>query len=82
MRRKGRFFVYINIEKMLISISRDLLKEKGPGIAELKRADAQTLRLQSQLLSLIYDADLAVRCRRNPLLGRWPEGRTPGPRLL
>lgn len=49
--------MYINIEKMLTSISRDLLKEKGPGIAELKRAYTQTLRLQSQLLSLIYDAE-------------------------
>ncbi len=49
--------MYINIEKTLATISRDLLKEKGPRIAELKRAYAQTLRLQSQLLSLIYDAE-------------------------
>ncbi len=49
--------MYINTERTLASISRDLLKEKGPGIAELKRAYAQTLRLQSQLLSLIYDAE-------------------------
>ena len=49
--------MYINIEKTLVSIGRDLLKEKGPNIVELKRAYAQTLRLQSQLLSLIYDAE-------------------------
>lgn len=49
--------MYINIEKTLAAISRDLLKEKGPGITELKRAYAQTLWLQSQLLSLIYDAE-------------------------
>lgn len=49
--------MYINIEKTLVSIGRDLLKEKGPNIAELKRAYAQTIRLQSQLLSLIYDAE-------------------------
>lgn len=32
-------------------------KEESPSIAALKRAYAQTLRLQSQLLSLIYDAE-------------------------
>lgn len=49
--------MYINIEKTLAAISRDLLKEKGTNIAELKRAYAQILRLQSQLLSLIYDVE-------------------------
>ena len=49
--------MYINIEKTLASISRNLLKEKGPDIRGLKRAYAQTIRLQSQLLSLIYDAE-------------------------
>ena len=49
--------MYINIEKTLASISRNLLKEKGPDIRGLKRAYAQTTRLQSQLLSLIYDAE-------------------------
>lgn len=39
--------MYINIEKTLVSIGRDLLKKKGPNIAEVKRAYAQTLRLQS-----------------------------------
>ena len=49
--------MYIDVEKTLAAIGRELLKEKEPGTAELKRAYAQTLRLQSQLLSLIYDAE-------------------------
>lgn len=44
--------MYINIEKTLASIGRDLLKERGPDTADLKQAYAQTLRLQSQLLVL------------------------------
>ena len=47
----------INVEKTLATIGRELLKESDPGSAELKRAYAQTLRLQSQLLSLIYDVE-------------------------
>ena len=49
--------MYIDIEKTLASIGRDLLKERGPDTADLKRAYAQALRLQSQLLSLIYDGE-------------------------
>ena len=49
--------MYINVEKTLAAIGRDLQKESDPGSAELKRAYAQALRLQSQLLSLIYDAE-------------------------
>lgn len=49
--------MYINVEKTLAAIGRELLKESDPGSAELKRAYAQILRLQSQLLSLIYDAE-------------------------
>ena len=49
--------MYVDVEKTLAAIGRDLLKEKGPAKPELKRAYAQTLRLQSQLLSLIYDAE-------------------------
>ena len=49
--------MYIDVEKTLAAIGRDLQKESDPGTAELKRAYAQTLRLQSQLLSLIYDAE-------------------------
>ena len=49
--------MYINIDKTLASIGRALLKERGPDIADLKRAYAQTLRLQSRLLSLIYDVE-------------------------
>ena len=49
--------MFVDVEKTLAAIGRDLLKEKGPAKPELKRAYAQTLRLQSQLLSLIYDAE-------------------------
>ena len=49
--------MYVDVEKTLAAIGRELLKEKEPGTAELKQAYAQTLRLQSQLLSLIYDAE-------------------------
>lgn len=38
-------------------IERDILKNGGAGLAELKRAYSQTLRLQSQILSLIYDRE-------------------------
>ena len=54
--------MYIDVEKTLAAIGRDLQRESGPGSAELKRAYAQTLRLQSQLLSLIYDVEDYFRC--------------------
>ena len=56
--------MYIDVEKTLAAIGRELLKEKEPGTDELKRAYAQTLRLQSQLLSLIYDAEDFMRSGR------------------
>lgn len=62
--------MYISIEKTISSISRNLLKEKGPGVVELKRAYAQTLRLQSQLLSLIYDAETFGRSVQQETLAR------------
>ena len=49
--------MYVDVEKTLATIGRELLKEKESGTDELKRAYAHTLRLQSQLLSLIYDAE-------------------------
>ena len=39
------------------AIERDILKNGGTGLPELKRAYSQTLRLQSQILSLIYDRE-------------------------
>ena len=49
--------MYIDVEKTLAAIGRYLLKKKEPAKVEMKRAYTQTLRLQSQLLSLIYDAE-------------------------
>ena len=62
--------MYIEVEKTLAAIGRELLKEKEPGTTELKRAYAQTLRLQSQLLSLIYDAEDFERSARQESFAR------------
>ena len=62
--------MYIDVEKTLAAIRRELLKKKEPGTAELKRAYAQTLRLQSQLLSLIYDAEDFMRSERQESFAR------------
>ena len=62
--------MYIDVEKTLAAIRRELLKKKEPGTAELKRAYAQTLRLQSQLLSLIYDAEDFRRSERQESFAR------------
>lgn len=39
------------------TIERDVLKSGGAGLPELKHAYSQALRLQSQILSLIYDRE-------------------------
>ena len=39
------------------TIERDVLKNSGAGLPELRHAYGQTLRLQSQILSLIYDRE-------------------------
>lgn len=39
------------------TIERDVLKNSSAGLPELKRAYSQALRLQSQILSLIYDRE-------------------------
>ena len=62
--------MYIEVEKTLAAIGRKLLKEKESGTTELKRAYAQTLRLQSQLLSLIYDAEDFRRSGRQESFAR------------
>ena len=71
--------MYVDVEKTLAAIGRDLLKEKGPAKSELKRAYAQTLRLQSQLLSLIYDAE-DFRCseRQKPFTREMARGANDG----
>lgn len=75
--------MYINVEKTLTAISRDLLKEKGPGIVELKRAYAQTLRLQSQLLSLIYDAEAFGRSvQQEPFAQEMARGTNDGAEVI
>lgn len=70
--------MYIDVEKTLTLIARDLQKEKEPGIAELKRAYAQTLRLQSQLLSLIYDAEAFGRSAQEKPFAQEMAGGTNG----
>lgn len=54
--QKGWFFMNLNLMKTLKSIERSLSKEKVT-IEELKKAYEQTLRLKSQLTSVIYDMD-------------------------
>jgi len=41
----------------LKTVERDILKSSGAGLPELRHAYSQTLRLQSQILSLIYDRE-------------------------
>lgn len=43
------------------TIERDVLKSGGAGLPELKHAYSQALRLQSQILSLIYDKEFLDR---------------------
>ena len=75
--------MYINIEKTLASIGRGLLKEKGPNIAELKRAYVQTLRPQSQLLSLIYDAEAFGRsAQKKPFAWEMARGMNGGTEVI
>ena len=54
--QKGWFFMNLNLMKTLKSIERSLSKEKVT-IEELKKTYEQTLRLKSQLISVIYDME-------------------------
>lgn len=49
--------MYINLQKTLTAIERCLAEDGTAGIAELRKMYDLTLRLQSQLLGVIYDME-------------------------
>ncbi len=48
----------IDLKKTLKAIDQCLLKSPAPDLAELKRAYRYTIRLQSQLLAVVYDIEM------------------------
>lgn len=56
--------MYLNLRKTLNSIERALPQEGEPDLKKLERAYEQTLRLRSQLLSVIYDVRQFIQVKK------------------
>lgn len=58
--------MYLNLRKTLNSIERALPPDGEPDLKKLERAYDQTLRLRSQLLSVIYDVQQFIQVKEEP----------------
>lgn len=58
--------MYLNLRKTLNSIERALPQEGVPNLKKLERAYEQTLRLRSQLLSVMYDVQQFIQVKEAP----------------
>lgn len=58
--------MYLNLRKTLNSIERALPQDGVPDLKKLERAYEQTLRLRSQLLSVIYDVQQFIQVKEGP----------------